>query len=206
MGRSILIPMPEKSNRHGHVCPWWLAYTFDNPLRRFLHDPERIFAGLVRPGHTAVDIGCGMGYFTLALARMVGPDGSVIAVDLQEKMLARAKKRADRKSLSSRIAFHRCGPESIGVGVPADFALAFWVVHEVGDRSAFLREVRAILKPGGHFLVAEPRLHVPASDVRETVELARTAGLVPIGEPAIRWSRAVLFRPRREGEAGRMAA
>jgi 2-polyprenyl-3-methyl-5-hydroxy-6-metoxy-1,4-benzoquinol methylase len=66
-----------------HVCPWWFAYTFDNPLRRLIHPPVRIFEGLVQEGQTAVDIGCGMGYFTLGLARMVGQNGQVIAVDLQ---------------------------------------------------------------------------------------------------------------------------
>lgn len=186
--------MPDDPRLRGHVCPWWLAYTFDNPLRRFLHDPETILAGLVPRGGTVLDIGCGMGYFTLALARMVGPEGRVIAVDLQEQMLRRVRKRAARESLSSRIEPHLCGPESLGVSVAADFILAFWVVHEAGDRRAFLREVSALLAPGGHFLVAEPRLHVTASDFLETVALAHAAGLIPAGEPRIRWSRAALFR------------
>ncbi len=186
--------MPDDPRHGGHICPWWLAYSFDNPLRRFLHDPGKVLAGLVPPGGTVLDIGCGMGYFTLALARMVGPEGRVIAVDLQEPMLRRVRKRAARESLSSRIELHLCGPESLGVTVRADFILAFWVVHEAGDRRAFLQEVRGLLSPGGHLLVAEPRMHVSASDFRETVELARAAGLVPAGEPRIRWSRAMLFR------------
>ena len=55
-----------------HVCPWWLAYTFDNPLRRLIHKPEKIFDGLVQPGMTVMDVGCGMGYVTLGLAEIVG--------------------------------------------------------------------------------------------------------------------------------------
>ncbi len=47
------------------VCPWWICYTFDNPLRRLIHDPERLLEPYVKPGMTVVDIGCGMGYFTL---------------------------------------------------------------------------------------------------------------------------------------------
>lgn len=185
----------EKQQQSHHVCPWWLAYTFDNPLRRWLHKPDRMFKGLVSPGQTAIDIGCGMGYFTIPLARMVGPAGRVLAVDLQEQMLKRVKKRAERAGLLSRITLHRSGPERLGIsGKQADFVLGFWMVHEVADRPAFLREVAGLLKPGAHFLVAEPRMHVTASDVERTVELARAAGLEKVSEPKIGWSRTVLFR------------
>lgn len=179
--------------RENQICPWWLAYTFDNPLRRMLHDPEKIFAGMVGPGQTVVDVGCGMGYFTIPLARLVGPNGRVIAVDLQEQMLRRVKKRAERAGLSTGIELHQCGPDSLGISTSADFILGFWMVHEVNDRAAFLKEVRGLLKPGGRFLVAEPLFHVSAGDVQRTVELGRAAGLEVVDRPKIGMSRAVLF-------------
>ena len=64
------------------VCPWWLCYSFDNPLRRFIHDPAHLLAPYVKPGMTVVDVGCGMGYFTIPLARIAGPGGLVIGLDL----------------------------------------------------------------------------------------------------------------------------
>lgn len=179
---------------HGdHVCPWWLAYTFDNPLRRLLHPPERLFAGLVAPGQTAVDVGCGMGHFTLGLARMVGPTGRVVAVDLQEKMLERVRRRAERAGLQERIRLHRCTTESLGVGEPADFVVASWMVHEVDDREAFLREVAGFMKPGARLFVAEPKGHVSAEHLERTVELARTAGLRVRSRPKVALSRAVIL-------------
>ena len=72
---------------HGRVCPSWLAFVLNNPLRKLLQNPEKILKGLVQEGQTAVDLGCGPGFFTLPLARMVGESGRVIAVDLQSKML-----------------------------------------------------------------------------------------------------------------------
>ena len=60
-----------------HVCPWWLAYTFDNPLRRLIHNPRDIFSGYVKEGMTVMDVGCGMGYFTLGLAEL-GPGPKII--------------------------------------------------------------------------------------------------------------------------------
>jgi ubiquinone/menaquinone biosynthesis C-methylase UbiE len=77
-----------------HVCPWWLAYTFDNRLRRLIHNPQKILSGYVQEGMTVMDIGCGMGYFTLGLAELVGDAGQVLAVDLQQQMLDIMMKRA----------------------------------------------------------------------------------------------------------------
>lgn len=184
---------------HGeeHVCPWWLAYSFDNPLRRLIHPPEKLFAGLVGPGDTAVDVGCGMGHFTLGLARMVGPEGRVIAVDLQPQMLERVKRRAKRAGLTDRIRLHLAGKESLELDVRADFVVASWMVHEVSDRAAFLREVAALMKPGARFFVIEPKGHVDEENVAWTMALAKEAGLRVDARPKVLLSRAVVFaKPR----------
>jgi len=88
---------------NNHVCPWWLCYSFDNPLRRLFHDPERLLGPYVKLGMTVADIGCGMGYFTLGLARLTGPEGKVIAVDLQERMLAALESRFNLKIRDGEI-------------------------------------------------------------------------------------------------------
>jgi len=175
-----------------HTCPWWFGYTFDNPLRRRFHDPMVILGDLVRPGDTVVDIGCGLGFFTVALAEMVGARGAVIAVDLQRQMLERTRRRAERRDLAGRIRFHECAADRLGVAGPVDFVLAFWMVHEVRRPAAFLAEVRSMLRPGGHLLIAEPRVHVPAARFARTVERARAAGFELGAAPAVRFSRAVL--------------
>ena len=178
-----------------HTCPWWLAYGFDNPLRRLIHDPARILGGLVQEGQTAVDIGCGLGFFSLALARLVGSHGRVISIDVQPEMLERAGRRARRRGLHERIEFRPCEPDELGLQDRVDFALAFWMVHEVADPEAFLAEVRSALTPRGHFLLAEPKVHVPAPRFRETVELASASGFEVLGTPRISLSRAVLLGP-----------
>ncbi|MGB6852381.1 MAG: class I SAM-dependent methyltransferase, partial [Thermoanaerobaculia bacterium] len=98
-----------------HVCPWWLAYSFDNRLRRFIHRPERLLGPYVRQGMTVLDVGCGMGHFSLGLARMVGSDGRVIAVDLQPEMLEVLSARANKEGLDERIRLHRCQKDELGV-------------------------------------------------------------------------------------------
>ena len=80
--------------REDHVCPHGLSFMLDNPLRRLIQPPRRILNGFIREGDTAVDLGCGPGFFTLEMARMVGPTGQVVAVDLQPEMLARLSAKA----------------------------------------------------------------------------------------------------------------
>ncbi len=176
-----------------HVCPWWLAYTFDNPLRRAFHRPEEMLAPYVRRGMTAVDAGCGMGFFSIGLARLVGDEGAVVAIDVQQEMLDIVRKRAARAGLSARIRTRRCTPDDLGIGEPAAFILAFWMVHEVPDAGAFFRQARAALAPGGKVLVAEPILHVPKGRFEQSVRSAQTAGLESCGAPRIRFSRSVLL-------------
>lgn len=181
-----------------HVCPWWLAYSFDNPVRRLLHPPKRLLAPWVRPGMTVLDLGCGLGHFSLGMARMVGPGGRVIAADLQERALTVVARRARRAGLADRITTRRCGPESCGVAGPVDFALAFWMLHETPSAEEFCRQIASALSPGGRFLVAEPAFHVAETAFDAELAAAARAGLKLIEQPRVRFSRAALFgRSRR---------
>lgn len=176
-----------------HVCPWWMAYTFDNPLRRLIHNPEKILGELVGEGHTAIDIGCGMGFFSIAMAKMVGEAGRVIAVDLQQKMLDVLTKRAKKAGVLPRIRVHKCEAHDVGIHEPVDFALAFNVVHEVPDAKSLFLQVGAMLKANARFLVVEPRMHVTPEKFSRSVEGGLAAGLKQVGEPRITLSRAALF-------------
>jgi len=176
-----------------HVCPWWFAYTFDNPLRRLIHNPEKMLNKFIKEGDTVVDIGCGMGYFSIGMAKLVGEKGRVLSVDLQEKMLERVRHRAQQKGLLSRITLHKCSSDKLGVNEQADFALGFWMVHEVRNKNIFFNEIVTLLKPGAHFLLVEPRIHVKEDYFRKIVDVAAKAGLKQCSEEKIGLSRAVLF-------------
>jgi ubiquinone/menaquinone biosynthesis C-methylase UbiE len=176
-----------------HVCPWWGGYFIDNRLRRLLHNPEKIVGPYVKPGMTAMDVGCGMGMFSIAMARMVGDQGRVIAVDLQQQMLDVLRRRAEKASVADRIQTHRCEPDHLGFQAEVDFALAFMMVHEVPDQRRLLAEIHGCLKPAGKLLVAEPKIHVPDSAFRRTLALAEEAGLRVVEKPPLRWCRAVVL-------------
>jgi ubiquinone/menaquinone biosynthesis C-methylase UbiE len=182
--------MPDESEAT-FTCPWWLLFTFDNPLRKWIHDPKKILGPFVHTGDRVLDVGCGMGYFSLGLAELVGEGGRVIAADLQPQMLAGLVKRAKRAGLQGRIQPHPCAPEKIGAAGPLDFALAFWMVHEVRARQAMLQEVYDLLKPGGHFLIVEPLIHVSGADFKRTEALGQTVGFKIMDRPRVNASRAI---------------
>jgi ubiquinone/menaquinone biosynthesis C-methylase UbiE len=182
------------------VCPWWVGYLLVSPIRRWFEKPEELLGERVRSGATALDVGCGMGYFSLPLAERVGPAGRVICVDLQERMIRSLRRRAARAGLSGRIEARVCGASSLGIRDlegQVDFALAAFVVHEVPDAERFLAEIGNALAPGGRLLVAEPKGHVSAEALEETLEAARKSGLSVIERPRIKGSRAALLEKAR---------
>lgn len=177
-----------------HVCPWWLAWlAIDNPLRRLVHNPQKIVGPYVQPGMTALDVGCGTGWFSIPMATMAGQQGRVIAVDLQQQMLDMLRRRAQRAGVGDRIQTHKCAPDSLGLDAQADFALAFAMVHEVPDPRRLFGEILACLKPGGRLLLAEPRLHVSAQTFAVEIAAAEQASFRLLEEPKIRWARAMLL-------------
>lgn len=148
----------------------------------------------VHAGMTVADVGCGMGYFTIALARLVNGGGKVLAVDLQARMLARVAKRAERAGLGSSIELRLCRDNDIGLDAGTiDFALAFWMAHETPDRQKFFRQLATAIKPQGRVLMVEPKLHVPPLLFRNEIHEAQTAGFHVRDYPAIALSRAVLL-------------
>jgi ubiquinone/menaquinone biosynthesis C-methylase UbiE len=176
-----------------HVCTWWHAYTFDNPLRKLVHKPQRVLGDYVKDRMIVMDVGCGMGHFSIGMANLVGEQGKVFAVDLQQKMLEVMLKRAKRAGVAERITPHQSEADNIGVQARIDFILAFWMVHEVPDQQRFFSQLRVNLAAEGKILIAEPKFHVSADELDRTIEIAESCGLRCVEKPDIRFSRTALF-------------
>lgn len=164
------------TNESMHLCPWWLAYTFDNWIRRKIDPAEETLKQWVKSGMTVMDYGCGFGHYSIGAARIVGEKGLVVAVDLQEKMLEIMMKRADRSGVSQIIRPHKCTERSIDYSGLVDFAVATHVMHETPDLLNAFKEVYSILKPGGVFYFMEPRFHVSDKYFRKEITIAETVG------------------------------
>ncbi len=176
-----------------HVCPWWGGYFLDNRLRRWLHNPDQILAPYVKPGITALDFGCGMGMFAIAMAKLVGEAGRVIAADLQPQMLHVLQARAQKAGVADRIRTHRCETDRIGLDEPIDFALACYSAHEVPHLERLLAELHGCLRSPGKFLVIEPIGHVTAKDFAKMMSLAEQIGFRESERPHVRLSRAAVL-------------
>lgn len=184
------------------VCPAWVGHFLANPIRKLLHPPQRILIPYVKEGMTVLDVGCGMGFFSIPLARMVGADGKVICVDMQEKMLQGLKKRAQKSGVFTRMETRLCSQQTLGLQDLAekiDFALAFAVVHEVPDPPRFFAELSAAMTPSGIVLLAEPKGHVSQEEFTITLSIAQQHRFALAEEPKIFRSRsAVLKKAQRQ--------
>ncbi len=178
------------------VCPWWLGYLLSSSFRRLVHDPAAILRPFVTAGMTVFEPGPGMGFFTLELARLVGPRGKVVAVDVQPRMLSGLRRRAAKAGLLDRIDVRQGSAEGMGVADldgRVDFVLAFAVVHELPSAGRFFAEASAALAPGGRLLLVEPASHVPERDFAATVWTAEQSGFAASAGPPIRWSRSAVL-------------
>lgn len=180
------------------ICNWKHGYIIDNPIRGIIHRPSKILGPYVSPGMKILDTGCGMGIFSIGMARLLKGKGSVTAIDLQPQMTRVASARARRKKLDGIISFRNCESDSLGLLEDEifDFALSFYMVHEVPDMAAFFREVSAHLADGARYLVVEPNGHVDREEMESYLSPAAAAGLEEAARPDVRGSRSILFRRR----------
>jgi len=192
--RNFLNHIRKKLLLRDHVCPWWLAYTWDNRFRTLFQNPEKILGQYVHRGMTILDVGCGMGFFSISMARLVGERGRVIvAVDLQEKMIDIVRKRSEEAGISERIDARITSGDKLCIEEKIDFALTFWMVHEVPDKEKFIEEIYGTLKSPGKYLIVEPKIHTSRKQYDSILEMCNRTGFREIENPPVALSRTALF-------------
>lgn len=146
--------------------------------RRQALPPEPILAMAdIRSGETALDLGAGNGFWIEALSRLVGPEGRVIAADVEPVMLDDLRTLVRERNLSN-VEIVQSEEASVPLeSGTVDVVLLAYVLHEPADPSGFLREVVRLLKPAGRVLVIEwhdrPTETGPPLEVRISAEEAR---------------------------------
>ncbi len=176
-------------------CPVWVAYLFDNPLRSLLHPAKKILAPYVRPGMTVLDFGCGFGHYARGMAALTGPSGTVWIADVQEKMLEKTLKRAEKDGFKDRFRTHVCREQGFKTAPESfDFILCSNVVHEIPDAALLLKDFFSALKPGGTFFFMEPVDHVKAAMFEKEMDLAINAGFTLVETPAVKREYTALFK------------
>jgi ubiquinone/menaquinone biosynthesis C-methylase UbiE len=153
----------------------WLV-ELDNPFTKTNRAAVIIQRLDLQPGMAVLDVGCGPGRLTIPIARQVGQQGEVVAMDIQAGMLQRAREKARAANLTN-IRFLQAGAGDGKLGRNQfDRSLLVTVLGEIPDREAALREIFNALKPGGILSVTEI-IFDPHFQTRNTVgRLARTVG------------------------------
>lgn len=169
------------ARRHPRPCPARLSFLVENPLMERWAGAETLLdrAGVV-PGMRILDAGCGPGRLTVPAARRVGPTGHVVALDIQEGMLRKLRRRlADGAISNVRVVRAGIGDGLLGEAA-FDRAFLVTVLGEIPDRVEALREIHRALVPGGILSVTEV-LPDPDYQSRSAVRrLAEKVGFDPV--------------------------
>ena len=166
--------MNEERNR---VCPVELAGSLDTKIRKWFQNPKKILAPVIKKGMKVLDVGCGPGFFTIEIAKMVGNHGKVFAVDLQEGMLQKIRDKIKGTPLEGIIKPIKCELNEINIPEKVDFILAFYMVHEVPEKDKLFESFKNILNERGKLLIVEPKLfHVSKEAFALTIGKAEKIG------------------------------
>jgi len=181
IGLAILVDVGWRlaSRRFSLPCPTWLRWLveIDNPWAQ--NSSRNIIPHLeLQPGMKVLDVGCGPGRLSVPVAREVGLEGKVVAIDIQSGMLLRAQERASKAKISN-IEFLPigAGDGNLGDGL-YDRAILVTVLGEIPNRQAALKEIFAALKPGGFLSITEIIMDPHFQRRRVVLELAAGAGFV----------------------------
>lgn len=160
---------------HSSPCPSALSWLVDNPLRRAYMRPVLDWIS-IRPGERVLELGPGPGAFTQGAAERAGPDGRLIAVDIQPKMIARVQGRVREAGLAN-VDTHVASARALPLDDRSvDRAFLITVLPEIPDPGCALAELHRVLRPGGVVSITEEFYDPDYLFLPETVRLVQAAG------------------------------
>jgi len=177
----------------GEPCPTSWSWIVDNPLRRWdvRHALDR--AGL-RTGETVLELGPGPGAFTVDAAQRVGPEGRLIAVDIQPGMIAQVNARVEAAGVTN-VETHVASAYELPLPDDSvDRAYLITVLPEIPDPVCALREIYRVLKPGGIVSMTEEFLDPDYPRRETTIAWAKAAGFEPAERYGNWWTYTLNFR------------
>lgn len=143
-------------------APWLVR-----PEREEEEQPELLLDSLgIKPGDVIADVGAGVGYFSLRLARRVGRSGKVLAVDIQQAMLDELERSRAREGLDNIDLILGTPTDPKLTPNSLDLALLVDVYHEFARPAEMMEHIRAALKPSGRLVLVEYRGEDPAVPIR----------------------------------------
>ncbi len=144
-------------HRQPYPMPHQFAAALDHPWRLKYRQPaEDVGVYGVAPGLHVLDLGCGSGLYTVELARRVGDNGRVYAVDLQAPLVEQARQRVAQAGLSQQVDFHCAGAYRLPLpDASIDLALLIATLPQIPNKLLALAELSRVLKPDGRMVISE---------------------------------------------------
>jgi ubiquinone/menaquinone biosynthesis C-methylase UbiE len=194
MGREIARTM------HFSGAPWLVRES-----RQREEDCRMLLEALeIRPGQKVCDMGCGNGFYTLALARLVGPTGLVYAVDIQPEMLRLLRARLTEERVKNVRPLLGTASDPRLPSESCDLVLCVDVYHEFSHPAEMLARMHDSLRDGGRLVLAEFRGEDPAVPIKPLHKMTKAqvrAELEPAGFRLVRefdrlpWQHLLFFSP-----------
>ena len=137
--------------------PGFMTRLIDNPIRRkFIQKPEKIAERMkIKPGMTIVEIGPGKGSYTKEIARSIFPDGKVYAIDIQESIINRLKKKIEKENITNIIPKIDDAYNLSFEDESVDRVLMIACLPEIPEPVRALKEIKRVLKPNGLISLSE---------------------------------------------------
>jgi ubiquinone/menaquinone biosynthesis C-methylase UbiE len=177
-----------------HLHPLGKARALESRLRFILQNPRRILKKYIHPGMTVLDLGCGTGYFTLDIAKLLEKKGKVIAADVQIGMLDILVHKLGYSELQNQIQIHNNQENTLNLTEKVDFILAFYAFHEMKYLDSIINELQKILIPETKIFISEQRFHVSKYTFNTIVQKMENIGFEICKRPRIFFSRTVIMK------------
>jgi ubiquinone/menaquinone biosynthesis C-methylase UbiE len=181
------------------------AAWLDRPEREDEEAPSKAIAALALPkGAVVADVGAGSGYYTVRLARAVGPTGRVVATDLQPGMLELLRARVARERLANVELVQGRADDPLLPANTFDVVLMVDVYHELASPQVFVRKLEPALKRDGRLVLIEFRREDPRVPIREEHKMSVSQVRDELGAAGFRieriidvlpWQHMIVLRP-----------
>jgi ubiquinone/menaquinone biosynthesis C-methylase UbiE len=208
----VAVALAAQSSRHpvsGRVLAPTMgvegAAWLDRPEREREEAPSKAIAALgLRAGQVVADVGAGSGYYTVRLAKAVGPTGRVVATDLQPGMLDLLRARVARERLANVEVVAGRADDPVLPEKTFDLVLLVDVYHELAAPQVFVRKLKAALKPGGRLVLIEFRREDPRVPIRDEHKMSVSQVRDELGADGFRidqvidvlpWQHIIVLRP-----------
>ena len=176
------------------ACPAACAWMLERPGRIRQEVPQVLDRIGISASERVLEVGCGPGVYTVQAARRLGPDGRLIAVDLQPRMVERAAERL-RESGLDNVEFHDSDAHHLPLeDASVDRAFLVGVLPEIPDPQGALGELHRVLRPHGTLSISEGFFDPDYRFAFETIRQVQQAGFEWVEHFGNLWQYTVNFR------------